>query len=171
MSFIIHHISGIQQYRYCGIGIRWFSQRSKSIKQNDKSKGKFKKESTKPVEEKNRPYTLPPGAFRPKQSLGQNFLSDQNYVKKIVKAFIPLDPGENGERVVEIGHGTGAITRVLLPLYTDMTAIEIDQRSIEFLKKKLPNLNSIHKDVLDMDWPQHAIDKQGRLNVIGMSSS
>jgi hypothetical protein len=36
---------------------------------------------------KDRPFTLPPGAFRPKQSLGQNFLSDQNYVLKICDAF------------------------------------------------------------------------------------
>lgn len=33
-----------------------------------------------------RPFSLPPGEFRPKQSLGQNFLSDQNYVMKIVRA-------------------------------------------------------------------------------------
>jgi hypothetical protein len=32
-----------------------------------------------------RPFSLPPGEFRPKQSLGQNFLSDQNYVMKIVR--------------------------------------------------------------------------------------
>lgn len=37
--------------------------------------------------EKNRPFTIPKGEFRPKQSLGQNFLSDQNYVNKIVDAF------------------------------------------------------------------------------------
>ena len=36
---------------------------------------------------KNRPFTIPKGNFRPKQSLGQNFLSDQNYVQKIVDAF------------------------------------------------------------------------------------
>lgn len=37
--------------------------------------------------EKNRPFTIPKGEFRPKQTLGQNFLSDQNYVNKIVEAF------------------------------------------------------------------------------------
>ncbi len=48
-------------------------------------------------------------------------------------------------RVVEIGPGTGAITRVLLPRYPMMTAIEIDQRSVAFLGKKLPSLHVIHK--------------------------
>ena len=47
----------------------------------------FKLSSTQKNEkELDRPYTLPPGEFRPKQSLGQNFLSDQNYVNKIVDA-------------------------------------------------------------------------------------
>jgi hypothetical protein len=32
--------------------------------------------------------TLPAGSFRPKQSLGQNFLRDGNTVAKIVRAFV-----------------------------------------------------------------------------------
>lgn len=61
-------------------------------------------------EEKNRPFSLPPGEFRPKQSLGQNFLSDQNYVLKIVDSFrASLRAGkfdsedDGGRRIVEIG--------------------------------------------------------------------
>lgn len=38
--------------------------------------------------EPDRPFTLPPGEYKPKQSLSQNFLSDQNYVKKIVDEFV-----------------------------------------------------------------------------------
>lgn len=41
----------------------------------------------------NRPPTLPSQEFRPKQSLGQNFLADQNYVLKIVDALNDLSPG------------------------------------------------------------------------------
>lgn len=44
---------------------------------------------------KNRPFTIPSGQFRPKQSLGQNFLSDQNYVNKIVDAFSDDSPVSN----------------------------------------------------------------------------
>jgi hypothetical protein len=44
---------------------------------------------------KNRPFTIPSGMFRPKQSLGQNFLSDQNYVNKIVDAFSDDSPVSN----------------------------------------------------------------------------
>ena len=78
------------------------------------------------------------GQFRPKQSLGQNFLSDQNYVLKICDAF--SDRSEGGHRVVEIGPGPGALTRVLYPRYPKMTAIEIDQRAVAFLGQKLPGL-------------------------------
>lgn len=64
------------------------------------------------VNTSDRPYTLPPGEFKPKQSLGQNYLSDQNYVLKIVNAFSTDEVESN--RVVEIGPGLGALTRVLV---------------------------------------------------------
>ncbi|CAN0506155.1 unnamed protein product, partial [Laminaria digitata] len=50
------------------------------------------------------------GEFRPKQSLGQNYLTDQNYVLKICNHF--GDTSEGGRRVVELGPGTGALTQV-----------------------------------------------------------
>lgn len=88
---------------------------------------------------KDRPFTLPAGQFKPKQSLGQNFLSDQNYVLKICDAF--ADTSSEGHRVVEIGPGPGALTRVLYQRYPSMTAIEIDQRAVAFLGEKLPGVN------------------------------
>ena len=50
------------------------------------------------------------GEFRPKQSLGQNYLSDQNYVMKICNHF--GDTSEGGRRVLELGPGAGALTPV-----------------------------------------------------------
>ena len=41
-----------------------------------------------------RPPTLPSQEFKPKQSLGQNFLSDQNYVLKICNALADKSPGK-----------------------------------------------------------------------------
>lgn len=87
-------------------------------------------------DERDRPFTLPSGKFKPIQSLGQNFLSDQNYVLKICDAF--KDGSLRGNNVVEIGPGPGALTRVLYPRYPDMTAIEIDKRAVDFLHEKLP---------------------------------
>ncbi len=53
--------------------------------------------------------TLPSGTYRPKQSLGQNFLSDLNYVMKICNECGESLPG--GRTVVELGPGAGALTR------------------------------------------------------------
>jgi ribosomal RNA small subunit methyltransferase A len=113
---------------------------------------------------KNRPFTLPPGLYRPKQSLGQNFLSDQNYVLKIVNAF--SDISEKGRRVIEIGPGPGALTRELFKRYPDMTAVEIDERGIKFLNEKLPGLRMIHMDILKFDWAQAAAERGGPINII-----
>lgn len=119
--------------------------------------------STSVADTKDRPYTLPPGLFRPKQSLGQNYLSDQNYVLKICDAF--SDSSEEGMRAVEIGPGMGALTRVLFKRYPRMTAIEIDQRSVAFLNEKMPQLDVKLCDALDFDFSQLAADKGGKLNV------
>ncbi len=107
-------------------------------------------------------FTL--GEFRPKQSLGQNFLSDQNYVVKIVNELV--DNSIEGRSVIEIGPGPGSLTRVLLRKYPKMTAIEIDQRAIKFLNEKLPSLNVIHQDVLTVDWPNIAAERDGPVNII-----
>lgn len=103
-----------------------------------RSRGKltFSKFKSENEEEKDRPFTLPAGKFKPKQSLGQNFLSDQNYVLKICDAF--NDGSAKGKNVVEIGPGPGALTRVLYSRYPSMTAIEVDERAVEFLHEKLP---------------------------------
>ena len=111
-----------------------------------------------------RPFTLPPGAFRPKQSLGQNFLSDQNYVVKICDAL--RDDSAEGCRVVEVGPGPGALSRVLFVRYPAMTAIELDQRAVAFLADKLPGLSVRHQDVLTVDWPALALDKGGPISII-----
>jgi hypothetical protein len=42
--------------------------------------------------EPDRPFTLPPGEYKPKQSLGQNFLSDQNIIRNIVSCFSDDSP-------------------------------------------------------------------------------
>jgi 16S rRNA (adenine1518-N6/adenine1519-N6)-dimethyltransferase len=116
------------------------------------------------LDTKDRPFTLPSGLHRPKQSLGQNYLSDQNYVLKICDAF--HDTSEEGSKVVEIGPGMGALTRVLVKRYPKMTGIEIDQRSVRFLNDKLPELNVLHQDVLQTDWAQLAADKGGPLGIV-----
>ena len=131
----------------------------------NKRKGRVRKDRDSSGDSaKDRPFTLPPGQFKPKQSLGQNFLSDQNYVMKIIDSF--TEDSDNGCRVVEVGPGPGALTRKLHERYPEMTAIEIDQRAVAFLGEKLPGLKVIHQDVLTVDWPALAHEKGGVISVI-----
>ncbi|KAL8426753.1 hypothetical protein Efla_006739 [Eimeria flavescens] len=108
---------------------------------------------------------LPRGEFRPKQSLGQNFLADPNICNRIVKAFRKAVAAATqheqqqqqqqegaaaaaGSRVVEVGPGTGALTRLLYPVFPDMLAVEIDLRAISLLSQRIPGLQVLHEDVL-----------------------
>lgn len=64
-----------------------------------------------------------------KKSLGQNFLTDVNIVKKIVKT-ANLDENTT---VIEIGPGIGALTEFMLMESRNVLAVEIDQRLIPIL--------------------------------------
>jgi 16S rRNA (adenine1518-N6/adenine1519-N6)-dimethyltransferase len=86
-----------------------------------------------------------------KRSLGQNFLVDQNYVKRIVTA-LNIAPNET---VIEIGPGRGALTRELLPLTERVIAIELDADMIALLLETFPgdnNLTLLQQDVLKVDF-------------------
>lgn len=87
-------------------------------------------------------------AFRPKKSLGQHFLRDPNMIQKIVDSFsVP-----SADRVIEIGPGTGALTRVLAPKYEDFHAIEVDQRAIEHLNNEIPKARIHNLDIREDEW-------------------
>ena len=92
--------------------------------------------------------------FRPKQSLGQNFLHDPNMVAKIVGT---LDAPPNAH-VVEVGAGTGALTEALAERYDRLTAIEIDERAVEVLRQKVPGIEIREQDVREVDWADLASD-------------
>ncbi|PFH37648.1 dimethyladenosine transferase [Besnoitia besnoiti] len=108
---------------------------------------------------------LPSGEFKPKQSLGQNFLSDPNTSRLIAASLEDASP--RGVGVVEVGPGTGAITRFLLPKFPRMSAIETDPRALSLLSRRLPSLKLIHGDVLQVSWPALARERGTRLSVVG----
>merc|ERR1711957_231671 len=121
--------------------------------------------------------TLPSGSFKPKQSLGQNFLRDGNTVLKIIKSFVSdasetLIENDSGNiRAVELGPGAGALTDTLVSTFAKSDAsfqcIEIDPRSIELLRDKHPDLKVMHLDVLQVDYPSMAQEEGGPLSIIG----
>ena len=85
--------------------------------------------------------------FKISKSLGQNFLTDQNIIDKII------DGAQIGERdlVIEIGPGLGALTATAASRAAKVTAIEIDKNLIPILADALQeykNIEIIHGDIL-----------------------
>lgn len=68
---------------------------------------------------------------RAKKHLGQHFLCDENIAKKIVNA-LP----EGKIKVVEIGPGSGVLTKYLLEKHNEFIALDLDQESIDYLKEQ-----------------------------------
>lgn len=87
-----------------------------------------------------------------KKSLGQHFLKDDIVIEKII-AVLKEAPFNN---LLEVGPGTGALTRHLLGIPgIDFKAVELDDEKVVYLNKKYPALAGkiIHQSFLDMDKP------------------
>jgi 16S rRNA (adenine1518-N6/adenine1519-N6)-dimethyltransferase len=81
------------------------------------------------------------------KSLGQNFLHDQNQLRRIVEAA----ELSKADKVLEIGPGLGPLTELLLESAGEVLAIEMDRRLIEFLRERFApakNLELLHDDAL-----------------------
>lgn len=195
-----------------------FSSMKIDLYKNSSSSSLNSVTSNNSLDEPDRPFTLPSGTFRPKQSLGQNFLTDQNTVLKFIGTFyhaiyknfkkkyshfneeekgilnrdeveekflnekdqyrnfeeekklkkiidfIPSQINKNNEdssisynpnlaflkgmrNIVEVGPGAGALTRTLLRDSQHLSVIEVDEKSVKFMKEKFgnTNLNVIHQ--------------------------
>ena len=94
--------------------------------------------------------------IRPKKSLGQNFLSDKNVIKSIVK----IGNIKNNNTILEIGPGTGNLTEFILKKKPkNFFVIEKDYNLVKFLYEKFDNkINIINKDVLNFEL--NAISKE-----------
>ncbi len=72
-------------------------------------------------------------SVKPKKHLGQHFLKDENIARKIVEALI----NEHNYPVLEIGPGTGVLTKYLLEKEAiDFYGLDVDSESIDYLKAK-----------------------------------
>lgn len=82
---------------------------------------------------------------------GQNFLSDPNICRKII-AILDIKDGDN---VLEIGPGLGALTIELAKKNINLTAVEIDPLCCDALEKlKLNHLKIINMDFLNFNLNQ-----------------
>ena len=82
---------------------------------------------------------------------GQHFLHDRNILGLIVRS-ADLNPGD---RVLEIGAGTGRLTGMALEKGALVTAVEVDARLVAELQAKFgpnPALVLVKGDVLRLDW-------------------
>ena len=98
---------------------------------------------------------------RPKKYLGQHFLKDQQIARRIVEAL----QAEEREQVLEIGPGMGVLTQYLTQVDgVDLTVIEVDRESVDYLHRHWDGLKIIEADFLKID-----LGKQfsGPLSVIG----
>jgi 16S rRNA (adenine1518-N6/adenine1519-N6)-dimethyltransferase len=88
-------------------------------------------------------------AVRPKKALGQHFLKDLQIAERIAGTL----SGYEGLPVLEIGPGTGVLTRFLLEAGHDLTVVELDGESVAYLKKNFPALEGriITGDFLQLD--------------------
>jgi 16S rRNA (adenine1518-N6/adenine1519-N6)-dimethyltransferase len=85
-----------------------------------------------------------------RKRFGQNFLSDPNIIRKIIEAIRPRE----GERIVEIGPGLGAMTEPLMEALGHLHVVEIDRDLIARLKTTHPPERlTIHEgDALKFDF-------------------
>ena len=96
---------------------------------------------------------------RPKKALGQHFLVDLNIARNIVNAL-----STDHDVVIEVGAGMGVLTQYLIENQVDkLQVVEIDKESVEFLKKKFPELEGhlVLGDFLKYEMPE------GNVAVIG----
>jgi len=87
--------------------------------------------------------------MRAKKSLGQNFLVDPNYQRKILRAV----QSSESDTIVEIGPGRGAITQHLLTLNKKLVLIEKDTELARNLEEQYAeqNVKVVCGDFLDIN--------------------
>ena len=86
--------------------------------------------------------------MRARKRFGQHFLHDAQVLQRITDA-VAL---KSGQRVLEIGPGTGALTEYLTTTEgTHYTAVEIDRDLVPELQQRFSALQIINTDILQVD--------------------
>jgi len=91
----------------------------------------------------------------PKKSLGQNFLHDPQILAKIITS-ANLDEHDT---VLEVGPGTGTLTKLIYPKVKEVIAVEKDSRAIEELKNMFQNssVKIVEDDIMRFNPLDHGL--------------
>ena len=100
---------------------------------------------------------------KPLKRFGQNYIRDKNVLLKIINEFNPRPE----DKIIEIGPGRGALTKLLLEKVNNLTVVEIDTRVIKTLQKLSPNINIVNDDFLIIDLNSFYTDDNKKIRVIG----
>ena len=86
---------------------------------------------------------------KPKKSLGQHFLTDLSVAERIADTL----NGYQGVPTLEIGPGMGVLSQFLLEKGHDLTVVELDSESVDYLQRNFPALERriIGEDFLKLD--------------------
>ena len=79
-------------------------------------------------------------SVKAKKYLGQHFLMDENIAKNIVDSL----SFESYKKILEVGPGMGVLTKYLLEKDAEIFVAEIDEESVEYLKKNYTKLEEQH---------------------------
>lgn len=102
---------------------------------------------------------------RARKRFGQNFLHDASVIDRILRSIYPRE----GERLLEIGPGQGALTSGLLDSKAQLDVIELDKDLIPLLKLRFglrPNFTLHEGDALQFDFSTLNVGP-GSLRVVG----
>ena len=106
---------------------------------------------------------MPEDRVKAKKSYGQNFLNNDGILEQISSLC-----GSSDRLVIEIGPGTGALTKKLSSKYDKVRSVELDKTLSDVLEKELcdcSNVEVIYEDFLISDIEKLIGDWKGKISV------
>lgn len=99
---------------------------------------------------------------KPNKKLGQNFLINEDTVKKIIEAGALCQE----DKILEIGPGLGVLTEKLIQVSKKVIAVEKDKKLVTILEEKFKeanNLEIIEEDILNFSPPKDKLGEKYKI--------